>query len=196
MVNIVGSASTNNEDRLKYRLLPSCNTLKNLSNARTALHAKLHTLMTDSSVPNARSELRHTSKSPVVRYGAGCHDGRMNLNRCVTCSELRRLHTHARFQHGTQKFVRNQHALKVGQVGEGGITSQQRVHETIEHECVEGEHHCNDSSKDALVVRDSLHQVYHLLALGVWSVFQTWRYAGRGIIRGVRHTRGAFEWPE
>ena len=84
MVSRVGSASTSSVDRLRYRLLPSRSSSKYLSATSTALHAKLHTLITASSVPSARSELRHSSNSPVVWYGAGRHDGGMNLQRGVT----------------------------------------------------------------------------------------------------------------
>ena len=82
MVSREGSASTSSVDVPRYTL-PSDKTPKNCSATSTALHAKLHTLMTASLMPSARRHVRHCSKSPDVWNGDGRHDGGMNLMRDV-----------------------------------------------------------------------------------------------------------------
>ena len=93
MVSSEGSASTSSVDMLRSRLLPSGNTPKNLSATSTALHVKLHTLMTASLMPSARRLVRHSSKSPDVLNGDGRHEGGMNLMRCMR--------QHSGVHHGT-----------------------------------------------------------------------------------------------
>jgi hypothetical protein len=83
MVNSEGRASTSSVDMLRSRLLPSGTTPKKFSATSTALHAKLHTLMTASLMPSARRLVRHSSTSPDVLNGDGRHDGGINLMPCV-----------------------------------------------------------------------------------------------------------------
>jgi hypothetical protein len=66
MVSSEGRASTSSVDKLSSRLPPPDKTPKKSSATSTALHAKLHTLMTASLMPSARRLVRHSSASPDV----------------------------------------------------------------------------------------------------------------------------------
>ena len=63
-----------------------------------------------------------------------------------------------------QVRVGNQHALQLGQVGEGGVAGEHGVHQPVEHERVEREHDNHNGSEQALVVQDSTIKAEHAQA--------------------------------
>ncbi len=83
----------------------------------------------------------------------------MHHGTATTCEGAR-----VRAQQPAQERVRDQHALQLGQVGEGSVAGEHGVHQAVEHERVEREHHNHNSSIQALVIHYALRKGDNLLA--------------------------------